>query len=256
MPLFTSLSLSPPLPLWVPPELPTLIPTPLTASASSCSPYSIPTLMASLVHVLFKRGPCPLWHLSEVRLSLENFQGRLPFTDLHCSQSWKSQVPCCIRSGRDEGASQSDTSEALNRSTKVHCQVVTWAGLLMGPDKLLGKSGLQSLDSSHGRTQQNSRSCSFSQLQASDMPAPPLNLDIGTVVGDKWQRRLTWMQEAIKPLRRGPYTHWGHSLSFLIYFLRKTLGLIPSWWLWIMGCYRTPELERPWDIICSQPLPL
>lgn len=82
--------------------------------------------------------------------------------------------------GVDEGVSQSGTSGTLNRSNKVHCQVVTWAGPVMYPDKLLEKSGLRPLDSGHGRTQQNSRSCSFPQLDPQMCQLLPLSLDIGS----------------------------------------------------------------------------
>ena len=212
-----SFNSSPALPLALSPESPTLVPPlwlPLPPPEGPCSvptrlPYSMFFSEVVLSH------PCDT---SLKWFSLENLQGQLPLTDLHCSQTWRSQSSALWGPGVNEGASQSGTSEALNRSAKVHCQLITWAGPLMGPDKSLRRPGLQPLDSSHGRTQQNSKSCSLS------WPALPLNLDIGTEAG-------TNSKEASHKLR-GPSDLFPQLRAFTFpsdLLHSEMLGLISSW---------------------------
>ena len=191
----------------------------LVASASSHRPLFCPH-QASLLHVLFRSGVSHPHDISLKWFSLENLQGQLTLTDLHCSQTWRSQSSALWGPGVNEGASQSGTSGALNRSTKVPCQVITWAGPLMDPDKLLRRPGLQPLDSSHGRTQQNSKSCSLS------WPALPLNLNIGTGAG-------TDSREVSHKLR-GPWNLFPQLRAFTFpsdLLHSEMLGLISSWWL-------------------------
>ena len=183
---FISFNSSPALPLALSLESPTLVPIFWLPLPLPTGPCSVPTRLP--YSMFFSEVVIP--HPRDISLkwfSLENLQGQLPLTDLHCSQTWRSQSSALWGPGVNEGARQSGTSGALNRSTKVPCEVITWAGPLMGPDKLLRRPGLQPLDSSHGRTQQNSKSCSHS------WPALPLGRD-------RQQGSFPQAQGAIRPL--------------------------------------------------------